>query len=82
MKKIKEMSVEELVKTINDAGYSNIGCERALELEFGILDKWISGEEDITCVGLTLLRMLAKYPWMVEIADNNFKNIDDIVKNI
>jgi len=68
----KDLSVEELVKILNDNGYSNITIERILQLEFGILNRWISGKEDITCVGLSLLRILSTFPWMLKIAENNF----------
>jgi len=69
----KDLSVEELIQILNDAGYSNISIERILELEIGVLDKWINGKEDITCVGLTLLRILSTYPWMLDVAENNFE---------
>jgi len=71
--KIKDMSVEELVDVIvTKNGYSKIGIERIFELEFGILDKWITGEEDITCVSLTLLRILATCPWLVKVAEDGY----------
>ena len=77
----KDLSVEELVHTINNYGYSTTAIERSLELEFGILDKWISGEEDISCVGLSLLRLIAMFPWLIKVAENNYvTDIPNILK--
>ena len=85
---IKELSVADLVKSINEAGYSNVGIERIFELEFGLLDKWISGEEDVTCVGLALLRMVSNFPFLLKVAEHNFKKekcrqsfLDEMIKN-
>lgn len=46
-------------------------AERSLELPFGILRKWNSG--DFSSSEVALLRIIMTYPWILEVAENKFE---------
>lgn len=64
-------SIVTMISKLEDKGYSMAAIERALELPWRTLSRWKSGK-GISAVGLALLRTLATYPWILEVAEQKF----------
>ena len=63
-------STFQLISRVLSSGRSASFIERALELPVGTLERWAKGK----CASeeRTLLRVLAEFPWLVEVADARF----------
>lgn len=75
MKAIKLHEIQVLNSTIQSLitkGYTKTYIEKALQLPFGTLNKWLSFQ-DIDPAGLVLFKILNVFPWMIDIADNDHK---------
>lgn len=75
MKGIKLHDMQALnntIQTLAKKGYSKTYIERALRLPFGTLEKWQSFQ-DIDPEGLVLFEILGTFPWLIDVADNNYK---------
>lgn len=75
MRGIKLHEVQTLNSTIQSLaakGYTKTYIEKALRLPFGTLNKWLSFQ-DIDPAGLVLFRILNVFPWMIDVADNNYE---------
>ena len=66
----QKKEVAEIVLELNAQGKRTTYIERALRLPFGTINEWCSGHCDE--VDLALLRVIKCYPFMIEVADNNF----------
>lgn len=64
-------SIATMISKLEDKGYSMAATERALELPWRTLSRWKSGK-GISAVGLALLRTVATYPWILEVAEQKF----------
>ena len=72
-------SISTILNLLRQVGYSMIATERILGLPFRTLSRWkTSGRPSAS--GTALLRFLATFPWMLEIADNNFE--EEFAKNL
>ena len=56
---------------LNKKGYTNVSIERALELEFGCIDKWIT-DGDVPPEARALFLLLMRYPMLIDVADLGF----------
>lgn len=54
----------------NKISFSSI--ERSLELPQRTLTKWKNGASSPTSAGITLLKFIKLFPWLLEVADNKF----------
>lgn len=63
-------SVSAMLDDLHEMGVSSVYFERALRLPLNTTEKWRAGS--ITEDEVALLRIIRTYPWMLEIADNNF----------
>ncbi len=74
-------SIEEIIEYLNQHGNSMAYIERALELPQRTLVRWKS--KGGTKSGIALMRMIRNFPWLLDIAKNNYdKNIavDELIK--
>lgn len=62
--------VNETIDSINAKGITNTYFEKALRIPFGSLKKWRSGK--ILPEEIALLKIIDTFPYLLEIADNNF----------
>lgn len=68
-----QKSIPPMVETIKGYGYTVVYCERALRLPFGTFQKWLDNPESVDLGAVVMLRMVATYPWLLQAADDNFK---------
>ena len=66
-------SVQNIICDFQNKGFSMASIERALELPQRTLTKWNSLRSKPTASGITLLRMIRTFPWLIEVAENGFK---------
>lgn len=64
-------SIESMLGTLSHHGCSMAYMERSLSLPTRTLARWKAGE-GISAAGVTLLRLVATYPWLLEVADARF----------
>lgn len=67
----EKTSLEGLIEFVTKKGYSLAHIERALDLPTRTISRWKSGQEP-SSAGLTLLRFLRVFPWLINIAENNY----------
>jgi len=63
--------VGDVLERLLRLGRSNAYVERALALPSRTLARWKAGE--CSAAGSTLLRLVATYPWLVEVADHRYE---------
>lgn len=71
LNKLKEKSAIAILSDFAEHGYNFSSLERALELPQRTLTKW-KNTGKTSAAGLTLLRFLRLFPWLIEVADNRF----------
>lgn len=64
-------SVPKMLATLAASGITMAYIERALELPVRTVARWKSG--DFSAAPLALLRIIATFPWMLEVAERGFK---------
>ena len=65
-------SIPAILDSLNQFGYSMVATERILELPFRTLSRWKTNGKP-SAGGTALLRLLATFPWLLEVADNNYE---------
>jgi hypothetical protein len=68
---LKERSSISILSDFANHGYNFSSLERALELPQRTLTKW-KNTGKTSAAGLTLLRFLRLFPWLIEVADKGF----------
>jgi hypothetical protein len=63
-------SIEPILHSLTQAGCSMAYMERALMLPPRTMARWKEGKS--SAAGMALLRMVATYPWLLEVADEKF----------
>jgi hypothetical protein len=63
-------SIGHLLNSLSQSGCSMAYMERALLLPPRTIARWKAGE--YSAAGIVLLRMLATYPWLIEVADAKY----------
>jgi hypothetical protein len=70
--KLSQISAVNSIGTfLNDKGYSNTFMERVLQIPFGSISKW---KTKPTHEGVALLTVIRTYPWILYVAEDNFKH--------
>ena len=69
--KAEKSSLESIIEFVVKQGFSLANIERALDLPQRTISRWKSGSEP-SAAGLTLLRFIRIYPWLLEVAENNY----------
>jgi hypothetical protein len=59
--------------TSNKISFSSM--ERALDLPQRTLTKWKNGASSPTSTGITLLKFIKLFPWLLDVAENNFEYV-------
>ena len=72
-------SIPAILNSLNQFGYSMVATERILELPFRTLSRWKTSGKP-SAGGVALLRLLATFPWLLQIADNNYE--DEFTENL
>jgi hypothetical protein len=70
--KLKADSAKDIIECFSRDNINIAGMERALELPQRTLSKWKNGTSIPTAAGVTLLKFLKLFPWLVDVADCNF----------
>lgn len=68
-------SISSIIEYITNLGYSFTEIERSLDIPFRTFSRWKS-TRDIAAPTVTLLRFLRTYPWLIEVADKKFNEVD------
>lgn len=68
--KTPRVLIDELLATASAAD-----IERVLELKFGTLSKWRK-QNRAPADGLALLRILNAFPWLINVAEDRFRDTD------
>ena len=73
-------SIPAILQLLDEKGYSMVATERILELPFRTLSRW-KNERKVSAGGYALLRMLATFPWLLEVADKHYERefADDVL---
>ncbi len=66
-------SITAILEKLKQSGYSMVATERILELPVRTLSRWKTSGKP-SAGGTALLRLLATFPWLLEVADNNYDN--------
>ena len=66
--------IKKILKRLKKLGYSKVSIERVSDLPFGTLEK---AEKGIFAKGdkaplIALLKLYGQFPWVIDVADNNF----------
>lgn len=69
----KNRSVQNILEKFSVHNISMASIERALDLPQRTLIKWKSGKSKPSAAGVALLRMVCTFPWLLEVADNNYE---------
>jgi transposase-like protein len=69
-KKAQANLVKKTLDDMNSMGITMAMLERVLELPIRTLTRWKNG--DFSASALALLRILATYPWIIEVAEHKF----------
>lgn len=69
---LKAESIKDILEIFSHGNVNIASMERALELPQRTLAKWKSGASSPTAAGVTLLKFLKIFPWLVDVADCNF----------
>ena len=67
-------SLESIIEFIVNQGFSLANIERSLDLPQRTISRWKSGQEP-SAAGLTLLRLVRLYPWLLEVASGNYNEL-------
>jgi DNA-binding transcriptional regulator YiaG len=70
--KMKAEYVKIILQDFAKSHMNFAGMERALELPQRTLAKWKNGTSAPSAAGVTLLKFLNLFPWLVDVADYNF----------
>jgi len=68
---IKRNGAVNIINSFASHGFNLAGIERALELPQRTLSKWRKDTAP-TAAGLTLLKFISLFPWLIDVADNHF----------
>jgi DNA-binding transcriptional regulator YiaG len=69
---LKEQTVKNIISDFANNKISMSAIERALSLPQRTITKWRNGVSKPSAAGLALLKYLRTFPWLIEIAENNF----------
>jgi len=69
----KKVSVASIINYLAESGKSMAYIERAFDLPQRTLMRWKGG--DLSAGGLALLRLVATFPWTVEVAEAQFNSV-------
>jgi len=72
IKKLKQKSVENILKYFIDNKISMSSIERALEMPQRTLAKWKNKGSKTSSAGIALLRFIRLFPWLLEVAENKY----------
>jgi hypothetical protein len=67
-----QKSIPVMINTLIEWGGTVVYMERALRLPFGTFQKWLDAPETVEPGSVVMLRMLRRYPELLNAADNNF----------
>ncbi len=69
---LKEQSIKNILNYFSDFKISMSAIERALSLPQRTLTKWKNGVTKPSSTGLVLMKYLRTFPWLLDVAENNF----------
>lgn len=74
-KTVQSLKNDLVISILNDFSSNKTSfssMERALDLPQRTLTKWKNGVSSPTSAGVTLLKFIKLFPWLLEVAENNF----------
>lgn len=72
IKRLKQRSVENILKYFVENKISMSAIERALEIPFRTLAKWKNKVTKTSAAGIALLRFIRLFPWLLDVAENKY----------
>ncbi|MDH4318549.1 MAG: hypothetical protein OEV64_09190 [Desulfobulbaceae bacterium] len=79
IEQLKKKAVQNILNDFISNNVSMAAIERALSLPQRTLTKWKNEVSNPSATGLTLLKFIRTFPWLLEVADNDF-NFDTAQK--
>lgn len=84
LEEAKQNALINIIKYFEEHNFSKSGIERALNLPQKTLSKWKNDRRKASAAGLSLMKIIRTYPWILDVADANFNEIkakEILVKN-
>ena len=72
IKELKHNSIVNIVNAFSENKISMSAIERALELPQRTIAKWKSGDSQPSAAGISLLRFIRIFPWLLEVAESKY----------
>ena len=72
VKKLKQKSIENIIDDFANKKISMSAIERALEIPQRTLTKWKNGNAAPSSTGLSLMRFIRLFPWLLDVAENKY----------
>jgi len=72
IKKLKQKSIENILNYFIDNKISMSSIERALEIPQRTLTKWKNKTNVPSSAGISLMRFIKLFPWLLEVAENKY----------
>lgn len=72
IKRLKQRSVENILKYFVEKKISMSAIERALEIPFRTLAKWKNKVTKTSAAGIALVRFIRLFPWLLDVAENKY----------
>jgi DNA-binding transcriptional regulator YiaG len=89
MDDLKMKSINNILNDFNDINVSMASIERVLSIPQRTLTKWKTGKAKPSATAFSLFKYLRTFPWLLEVAENNFDyniaqkiHIGDAIKNL
>lgn len=81
VKDLKQKSVENILNYFIKNKISLTSIEKDLEIPLNTLSKWKNRITETSADGIVLLRFIRLFPWLLEVAENNYdpQKADDIM---
>ena len=70
--KLKVKVAISILESLQSEGMSLASMERALNIPQKTFAKWKNGATNPSATGVTLLKFIRLFPWLLEVADSNF----------
>lgn len=78
--KLKNKSINNIIGYFNKNKVSMTALERILSIPFRTLSRWKNNSSKPSSSAIALFKFLRTYPWLLEVAENNFD--EEFSKNI
>lgn len=72
LRAVERQSAENIIKSLSEDGFKLSMIERVLGLSQRTLTKWKIGATQPSAPGVSLLKFIKVFPWLLDVADSNY----------